>query len=57
MKIKKFLNNIMQEELSPIRARRAEYEKDIPAVYEILRKAARQQERLQHRQWQRSSAP
>ena len=39
-KIKKFLNNIMQEELSPIRARRAEYEKDIPAVYEILRKGS-----------------
>ena len=37
VKIKKFLNNIMQEELSPIRARRAEYEKDIPAVYEILK--------------------
>ena len=36
VKIKKFLNNIMQEELSPIRARRTEYEKDIPAVYEIL---------------------
>ncbi|WP_443595377.1 tryptophan--tRNA ligase [Agathobacter sp.] len=40
VKIKKFLNNIMQEELSPIRARRAEYEKDIPAVYEILRKGS-----------------
>lgn len=40
MKIKKFLNNIMQEELSPIRARRAEYEKDIPVVYEILRKGS-----------------
>lgn len=37
VKIKKFLNNVLQEELSPIRARRAEYEKDIPAVYEILR--------------------
>ena len=37
VKIKKFLNNIMQEELSPIRARRTEYEKDIPAVYEILK--------------------
>lgn len=57
VKIKKFLNNIMQEELSPIRARRTEYEKDIPAVYEILKRAARQRERLQHRQWQRSSAP
>ena len=40
VKIKKFLNNIMQEELSPIRARRAEYEKDIPDVYEILRKGS-----------------
>ena len=40
MKIKKFLNNIMQEELSPIRARRAEFEKDIPAVYEILKKGS-----------------
>jgi tryptophanyl-tRNA synthetase len=37
VKIKKFLNNVIQEELSPIRARRKEYEKDIPAVYEILR--------------------
>ena len=36
--VKKFLNNVLQEELAPIRARRAEYEKDIPAVYEILRK-------------------
>lgn len=35
--VKKFLNNVLQEELVPIRARRAEYEKDIPAVYEILR--------------------
>ncbi len=40
VKIKKFLNNVMQEELAPIRARRAEYEKDIPAVYEILRKGS-----------------
>ena len=40
VKIKKFLNNIMQEELSPIRARRAEFEKDIPAVYEILKKGS-----------------
>ena len=40
VKIKKFLNNIMQEELSPIRASRAESEKDIPAVYEILRKGS-----------------
>lgn len=40
MKVKRFLNLVLQEELSPIRARRAEYEKDIPAVYEILRKGS-----------------
>jgi len=38
MPVKKFLNNVMQSELAPIRARRAEWEKDIPAVYEILKK-------------------
>ena len=38
MKVKKFLAAIMQEELSPIRERRKEFEKDIPAVYEMLRK-------------------
>ena len=46
VKIKKFLNNVIQEELAPIRARRVEYEKDIPAVYDILRegtKVAREQ--------------
>lgn len=37
VKVKKFLNNILQEELEPIRNRRKEYEKDIPAVYDILR--------------------
>ena len=40
VKIKKFLNNVLQEELAPIRARRAEFEKDIPAVYEILKKGS-----------------
>ena len=37
VKIKRFLNSIMQAELEPIRARRKEYEKDISAVYDILR--------------------
>ena len=37
VKVKKFLNNIIQEELEPIRARRKEYEKDIAGVYEILK--------------------
>lgn len=40
VKIKKFLNNVIQEGLAPIRARRAEFEKDIPAVYEILKKGS-----------------
>ena len=40
VKIKKFLNNVIQEELAPIRARRAEFEKHIPAVYDILREGS-----------------
>lgn len=40
VKVKKFLNNVMQEELEPIRKRRKEFEKDIPAIYEILRKGS-----------------
>ncbi|MBO5198304.1 MAG: tryptophan--tRNA ligase [Lachnospiraceae bacterium] len=37
VKVKKFLNKIMESELAPIRARRKEYEKDIPMVYDILK--------------------
>ena len=40
VKVKKFLNNVMQETLEPIRNRRKELEKDIPAVYEILKKGS-----------------
>lgn len=38
MKVKKFLAAIMQEELTPIRDRRKEFEKDIPAIYDMLKK-------------------
>ena len=38
MKVKKLLAAIKQEELTPIRDRRKEYEKDIPAIYEMIRK-------------------
>ena len=38
MKIKRFLNDIMQEELAPIRKRREELAKDPEKIYEILRK-------------------
>lgn len=37
VKVKKFLNNVLQEELEPIRNRRKELEKDIPAIYDILK--------------------
>ena len=38
MKCKKFLTAVLQETLEPIRQRRAEFEKDIPAVIDILRR-------------------
>ncbi len=37
---KKFLYNIMEDILKPIRERRAAYEQNIPLVYEILRKGS-----------------
>lgn len=40
VKVKKFLNNIIQEELEPIRQRRKEYEKDIPEIYHILKRGS-----------------
>ena len=40
MKVKRFLEAIIQEELEPVRKRRAEYEKDIYAVYDILKKGS-----------------
>ncbi|HZK26339.1 MAG TPA: tryptophan--tRNA ligase, partial [Thermoclostridium sp.] len=38
VKVKRFLNSVLQEELEPIRNRRKEYEQDIPYVYEVLKK-------------------
>ena len=38
VKVKKFLNKVLEEELAPIRARRKEYESNIPYVYEVLKK-------------------
>lgn len=35
--VKKFLNNVMQAELKPIRERRQAWEKRLPKVYEMLR--------------------
>lgn len=41
VKVKRFLNAVLQEELEPIRNRRKEFEKDIPAVYRILQEGSR----------------
>ena len=37
VKVKKFLNNVLQDVLAPIRAERKKWEADIPAVYDILK--------------------
>uniref|UniRef100_A0AB33JRJ4 Tryptophan--tRNA ligase n=2 Tax=unclassified Prevotella TaxID=2638335 RepID=A0AB33JRJ4_9BACT len=40
MKCKKFLNQILDKMLEPIRVRRREFEQDIPAIYDILKKGS-----------------
>lgn len=40
MKCKKMLNKVINRMLDPIRARRAEYEKDIPEIFNILKKGS-----------------
>lgn len=40
VKVKKFLNNVMQAEIEPIRERRKLWEKRLPDVYDILRKGS-----------------
>lgn len=45
VKVKKFLNNVLQEELEPIRNRRKELQKDIPYIYEVLKKGSEEAER------------
>ena len=41
VKVKRFLNSVLQEELEPIRQRRKEIAKDIPAVYRILEEGSK----------------
>ncbi len=43
-KVKKFLNEIMQEELRPIRERREELAKDLSYIYQILREGTQKAE-------------
>lgn len=40
VKVKKFLNRILQEELEPIRNRRKSFEQDIPYVFDVLRQGS-----------------
>ena len=46
VKVKKFLNRVLEEELRPIRERRKKWEQDIPAVYEILKSGSEKAERV-----------
>lgn len=42
VKVKRFLNEVLQETLEPIRNRRKEFQKDIPYVYDVLKEGSRQ---------------
>lgn len=57
VKVKKFLNNVLQETLEPIRNRRKELEKDIPAIYEMLKKGSEEAEKVAARTWRMSKQP
>lgn len=40
VKIKRYLNEVLEAELGPIRARREEFAKDIPAIYAMLKEGS-----------------
>ena len=42
MKCKKFLNNVINKMLEPMRQRRHQWEQDIPGIYDILKKGTEQ---------------
>lgn len=46
VKVKKFLNNVLQETLEPIRTRREEFAKDIPYIMELLQKGSEKAEEV-----------
>ena len=46
VKVKKFLNAVIEEELAPIRERRKELEQHIPEIYEILHKGSIEAEKV-----------
>ncbi len=41
VKVKRFLNNVLQEVLRPIRLRREEFAKDIPSIYKMLEQGSK----------------
>ena len=41
VKVKRFLNNVLEDELKPIRERRIEIAKDIPSVYKMLEEGSK----------------
>ena len=41
VKVKKFLNKVLQAELAPIRARRKEWEQKLPEVFAILKEGSK----------------
>ena len=45
VKVKKFLNNVIQAELEPIRERRKSWEKRLPDLYDILKKGSEKAEK------------
>ena len=44
VKVKKFLNNVIQAELAPIRERRKDWEQRLPDVYDILAEGSKRAE-------------
>ena len=50
---KEFLNSVINKMLDPIRARRHEFEQDIPEVFNTLEEVARMPASLQPRPWMR----
>lgn len=46
VKVKRFLNTVVQAELAPIRARRKELEGQIPYIYEVLKKGSLEAEKM-----------
>lgn len=49
MKVKRFLNEVLQSVLDPIRKRRAEFEQDIPAVYDMLKSGSEKAEKVAYK--------